>query len=323
MKSILCLLLGFLVLPVTGWGDFKVGVMPKLTGIDYFNAVERGARAAGRELGVEIVYDGPVVNDVAKQSALIETWIAQKFDAICIAPNDPAAIAPALRKARMRGIKVVTYDADALPAARDLFVNQATTAAVARALIDSLARAVGAEARYVILTGSLTAANQNRWMAEMESYRAQAYPRMINLSPTPKVTEEDQALATQVAIDTVKAYPGVQGMFAITSVALPGAAEGLIKCGAAGRVYLTGISTPRSMRPYVKAGVAPEVVLWNPEDLGYLAVQVAVQLAQKRIAPQSVELEAGRLGRKSISSGEVLLGDPIVFTQGNIDGYDF
>lgn len=315
------LLFCLLALPVLGAP--KIGVMPKLTGIDYFNAVERGAQAAGRELGVDVVYDGPVTNDVAKQSALVETWIAQKFDAICIAPNDPAAIAPVLRKARARGIKVLTYDADALPAARDLFVNQSTTLAVARALIDSLARNVGPEARYVILTGSATAANQNIWMAEMEKYRAAAFPKMVNLSPTPKVTEEDQALATQMAIDAVKAYPNLQAMIAMTTVALPGAAEGLTKAGAAGKVFLTGISTPRSMKSYVKAGVAPEVVLWNPEDLGYLTVQVAVQLLQKKITPDSTEITAGKLAVKKIVNHEVLLGDPLVFTKDNIDGYNF
>jgi ABC-type sugar transport system substrate-binding protein len=124
------LLLTLFALPLAG--ALKIGVMPKLTGIDYFNAVERGAKAAGQELGVEVIFDGPVTNDVARQSALVETWIARKFDAICIAPNDPAAIAPVLRKARARGIKVLTYDSDSLPAARELFVNQATSAAIAK-----------------------------------------------------------------------------------------------------------------------------------------------------------------------------------------------
>lgn len=317
------LLLLFCLLTAPLCGALKIGVMPKLTGIDYFNAVERGAKAAGQELGVEVIYDGPVTNDVAKQSALVETWIARKFDAICIAPNDAEAIAPVLRKARARGIKVLTYDADARANARELFVNQATPAAVGKALIDSMARNVGPEARYVILTGSLTAANQNIWMAEMEKYRQATYPKMVNLSPTPKVTEEDQALATQVAIDTLKAYPDIQGIFAITSVALPGAAEGLTKAGAGGKVFLTGLSTPKSMAPYVKAGVTPEVILWSPEDLGYLTVQVAVQLVQKKITAETKEVTAGRLGTKSLEHGQVLLGDPLVFTKDNIDRYNF
>jgi rhamnose transport system substrate-binding protein len=322
MKALLPrLLLSLLTLPA--FGAPKIGVMPKLTGIDYFNAVERGAKAAGRELGAEVVFDGPVTNDVAKQSALVETWIAQKFDAICIAPNDPSAIAPVLRKARARGIKVLTFDADAVPAARDLFVNQATAPTVAKTLIDAVVRNVGPEARFIILTGSATAANQNIWIAEMEKYRTKAFPKMVNLSSTPKVTEEDQALATQVTIDALKAHPNIQAMVAMTTVALPGAAEGLIKSKMVGKVFLTGLSTPRSMKTYVKAGVAPEVVLWNPEELGYLTVHVAVQLVQKKISADSNTVTGGKLGVKRIENSEVLLGDPLVYTKNNIDDFNF
>lgn len=301
----------------------KIGVMPKLTGIDYFNAVENGALAAGKELGVEVVYDGPVTNDVTRQAAMVETWIAKRFDAICIAPNDPDAIAPVLRKARKRGITVITYDADSQKPSRDFFVNQATYEAIARALMDSVARGVGEDARYVILTGSLTAANQNIWMEHMEKYRQERYPKMKNLSPTPKVTEEDQALATQVTIDVLKSYPDLQSILAITSVALPGAAEGLAKAGAADRVYLTGLSTPKSMSDYVKRDILKEVILWNPDDLGYLAVYVAKEAVEGRLTEKSTSLNAGKLGKIQVEGDEVLLGDPLVFTKDNIGQYNF
>jgi len=312
-----------LLAPALALAAPKIGVMPKIVGIDYSNAMGRGAVAAGKDLGIEVVFDGPVTNDPAKQAALVETWIAQKFDAICIAPNDPDAISPVLRKARSRGIKVLTYDSDAQPRARDLFVNQASAAAIGKALIDSMARNVGPAARFLIITGSLSASNQNRWMAEMEKYRQQAYPKMVNLSPTPKAAEEDSARATQVTIDVLKVYPDLQGLFAITSEALPGAAEGLMKAGAVGKVFLTGLSTPKSMSSYVKSGACGEVILWNPENLGYLTVQAAAQLVAGKITDDTKEIAAGKLGPKQIVDHVVLLGDPLVFTKANIDQYQF
>lgn len=300
-----------------------IGVMPKLVGIDFFNAVEKGALEAGEELGGDVVYDGPVVNDVTKQSALVESWIARKFDAIAIAPNDPEAIAPVLRKARQRGISVVTYDADANPASRDFFVNQCTYDAVAEALVDTMAEAIGPEGNYIFLTGSLTAVNQNIWMERMEEYRKQKYPDMKNLSETPKVSEEDQALATQVTIDILKSYPDLDGIYGMTSVALPGAAEALRKENAYDRVFLTGLSTPNSMREYVKTGVVKRFVLWNPVDLGYLAVHTAKGVADGSITQSTSSFEAGRLGEIQISNHEVLLGAPMIFDAGNIDEFDF
>jgi len=300
-----------------------IGVMPKLVGIDFFNAVEKGAIEAGEELDVNVVYDGPVVNDVTKQSALVESWIARKFDAIVIAPNDPDAIAPVLRKARQRGIAVVTYDADADAASRDFFVNQCTYDSVAKALVNTMAEAIGPEGKYIFLTGSLTAVNQNIWMDRMEQYREQKYPNMKNLSETPKVSEEDQALATQVTIDALKSYPDVDGIYAMTSVALPGAAEALRKEKAYDRVFLTGLSTPNSMREYVKEGVVKRFVLWDPVDLGYLAVHSAKGVVEGSITDSTSSIVAGRLGQIRIANHEVLLGDPTIFHAGNIDEFDF
>jgi len=300
-----------------------IGVMPKLVGIDFFNAVEKGALAAGDELGVNVVYDGPVVNDVTKQSALVESWIARKFDAIAIAPNDPDAIAPVLRKARKRGIAVVTFDADSDPAARDCFVNQCTYDSVAEALVEIMVEGIGPEGKYIFLTGSLTAVNQNLWMDRMEKYREEKYPNMKNLSETPKVSEEDQALATQVTIDILKSYRDLDGIYAMTSVALPGAAEGLRKEKAQDRVFLTGLSTPNSMRQYVEGDIVKKFVLWNPVDLGYLTVHAAKAVVEGRISETTSSLTAGRLGEIQVADREVLLGKPAVFEAGNIGEFDF
>ena len=112
---------------------------------------------------------------------------------------------------------------------------------------------------------SLTAANQVIWIREMESYRKAEYPKMQNLSPEPKPTEEDQALATQVMTDVLKSYPDVQGVFAMTSVALPGAAEALRAQKAADRVFLTGLSTPKSMRAFERRSTGEQrAQLWEP-----------------------------------------------------------
>lgn len=303
--------------------QLTIGVMPKLIGIDFFNATERGAKQAAGELNVRLVYDGPVTNDVQQQVQMIETWISKKYDAIAVAPNDPDAIAPVLQEARAAGIKVIAWDADARKDARDFFVNQCTSESVARTLMDVMASAVGPEAKYLILTGSLTAANQNIWMREMEKYRQEKYPNMVNLSQDPKASEEDKELATQVTADCLKTYPELQGIFAITSVALPGAAEAIRNARAADRVFLTGLSTPNMMREYVKDGTVKKFVLWNAVDLGYLTVRVAVAAARGEIKPGATSFDAGRLGSVKVVGDEVILGDPIVFDSNNIDQFDF
>jgi ABC-type sugar transport system substrate-binding protein len=321
----LAVVLGFLMVGRAFAEDKKltVGVMPKLKGIDFFNAAQRGAEEAGKELGVTVVFDGPEKADVTQQAQMLETWIAKKFDVIAIAPNDPDAIAPSLAKARKRGIKVITWDADARKESRDYFVSQCTAASVAKALMDVMAKGAGPDAKYVIITSSLTAANQNIWMKEMETYRQSAYAKMTNLSPTPKASEEDPALATQVAGDSLKAYPTMQGMFGISSTALPGAAEAIRRAGAADKVFLTGLATPKAMKEYVKDGTVKRFVLWSPVDLGYLAVQAGVASAKGTLKPGQATLKAGRVGEVKLDGDMVILGDPLIFDKDNVDKYDF
>jgi ABC-type sugar transport system substrate-binding protein len=252
---------------------------------------------------------------------MVEAWIARRFDVIAIAPNDPDSIAPALAKARKRGIKVITWDADSSAESRDYFINQATYSDIAKTLMDVMAEGIGEDGKYLILTGSLTAANQNIWMKEMEKYRQEKYPNMANLSETPKASQEDQVMATRLTIDMLKSYPDLQGIFAITSVALPGAAEGLRKSEGGDKVFLTGLSTPNSMREYIKDGTLKKMVLWNPVDLGYLTVYAAKLLAEGALSEGTID--AGRLGEIEVKGSEVLLGNPLIFDKENIDQFDF
>jgi ABC-type sugar transport system substrate-binding protein len=323
MLLALFMLLGSAAAQDAGKANLRIGVMPKLIGIDFFNATEVGAKKAGEELGVTVDFDGPVTADVALQAQMIETWIAKKYDAIAIAPNDKAAIAPVLAKARKRGIKIIAWDADALESARDFFVNQCTSESVAKALMDVMVEGVGPNAKYIIVTGTLTADNQNRWMADMEKYRKAKYPNMVNLSETPKAPGEDQALATQVTADCLKTYPDLQGIFAITSVALPGAAEAIRKAGAADKVFLTGLATPKMMKEYVMDGAVKKFVLWNPVDLGYLAVYAAAATAKGDLKPGATTFKAGHLGEVKIAGTEIILGDPLIFDKSNVGSFNF
>lgn len=304
-----------------GSGDDKlqIAVMPKLVGIDYFNAIEQGAREAAKEVGAELIWDGPVDADVSKQAQMLDTWIARGVDVIAVAPNDPNALAPTLEKARERGIPVITYDADSTESSRDYFVNQATAQSIGYALVDEMAEQIGGQGEVAIVTGSMTADNQNQWIEHMKTRIAEKFPQMNIVSTRP--SEEDQQLATQVTQDLLKAYPDLKGIFAITSVAFPGAALAVNQAGKSGQVAVVGLSTPKSMVEHVENGTVKTVILWNPVDLGYLVVQTAATLASDEKLTSTIS--AGRLGEKEVVGTEVLLGEPMKFTAENIKQYDF
>jgi ABC-type sugar transport system substrate-binding protein len=78
--------------------------MPKAKGDPYFVSARAGAEDAARELGVDLIWDGPTALEAAKQNELVENWITRRVDAIAVAVENKAGLSTVLRKARERGI---------------------------------------------------------------------------------------------------------------------------------------------------------------------------------------------------------------------------
>lgn len=304
-----------------GGGNKKVCMMPKLVGIPYFNASEEGAKEAAEELGVELVYDGPTEALAADQVELIEQFTQQQCGAIAVSANDPDALAPAMQRAKQSGIATLTWDADVASEGRQVFINQATFQAIGESMVDAMARQTDERGEFLVVTGSLTAPNQNAWIDAMRAHMKENYPDMSIAAIEPG--EEDLQRGIDITTDYLRANPDTAGVFGITSVALPGAAEAVQQAGLAGEVAVTGLSTPNDVKPYVESNVIEEFVLWSPADLGYLTVFAANAAIQGNL-PTSGTFEAGRLGKvKVIAEDEILLGPPLVFNEKNIDNYDF
>jgi len=92
-----------------------VALMPKSKGNAYFISCKKGAEKAAKDLNVDLIFDGPTDPDPAKQNEIIENWITLGVDVIAAACENKEGISTALRKAKAKGIKVLTYDSDAAP----------------------------------------------------------------------------------------------------------------------------------------------------------------------------------------------------------------
>ncbi|MGH7972812.1 MAG: autoinducer 2 ABC transporter substrate-binding protein, partial [Limisphaerales bacterium] len=298
-----------------------IALMPKSKGNAYFISCKSGAERAAKELGVDLLFDGPTDPDPAKQNEIVENWITLGVDAMAVACENKEGISTALRKAREHGIKVITYDSDSLPDARSFFVNQATPEGIGNTLMDEAARLIGSDGEFAIITASLTAANMNEWQKYIEARRAAKYPnlKMVALRPCDDLKDKAQAEATAL----LSANPNLKLIMAICSPAVPGAAEAVKQAGEAGKVKVIGLGLPSENRRYVKEGVTDSVILWKTEDLGYLTVCAARALATGALKPGATSFKAGALGEFEIQGDNILLGKPFIFTKENIDQFDF
>ena len=297
-----------------------VAMMPKAKGDPYFVSCRAGAEEAAAQLGVDLIWDGPTSLDASKQNELVEDWITRGVDVIAVAVENRAAISTVLRKARARGIHVLTWDADAEPDARDFFVNQATPEGIATALTDEAARLLGDEGEFAIITGALTAANQNEWIASIKQRVAAKHSKLKLTTIRPSDDDRDKAFAETQTI--LKVYPSVKLVMAISAPAVPGSAEAVRQAGRTD-VRVIGLSLPNINKPYVHSGVVQTVVLWNTRDLGYLTVYAGALEAEGTLVEGMRSFNAGRLGRIDIRDSQIILGAPLLFTKENIDRFDF
>ena len=297
-----------------------IAVMPKAKGDPYFVSVRAGAEEAARETGVDLIWDGPTSLEAAQQNELVENWITRQVDVIAVAVENKAGISTVLRKAREHGIKVITWDADAEPDARDFFVNQATPEGIANTLTDEAARLLGGQGQFAIITGALSAANQNEWIEFIKKRVAEKHPGLTLAAIRPSDDDRDKAFnETQTLL---KVYPQMKLVMAISAPAVPGAAEAVRQAGRRD-VDVIGLSLPSICKPYVESGVVQTVVLWSTRDLGYLTVYASWLLAENKIRPGAVSIEAGRLGTLEIRGSEIILGAPLIINKSNIGQLDF
>jgi ABC-type sugar transport system substrate-binding protein len=298
--------------------------VPKLIGIGYFNATSKGIAEAAKEIGnVDAKTDGPTKANIDDQVSMIDNYVTRGVDGILFAANDPVAIAPVLKKALSKGILVVGYDANSTPDARQWFVNQAQFNGIAKSLIDNMAKEAGEDAGFAIVTSTFTTPNQARWIAEMGAYAAKCHPKMKFLE-TVEAQEDNQLSFNQATTLINKHGDKLKGLFGMTSVATPASAEAVTQANKCGKIAVVGLATPNAMKPYVMKGCVKSVVLWNPVDLGYAAMEVLHAVADGSLKPGATSVKAGKLGTLQVINGsEILLGAPYTFTKDNIGGFDF
>jgi rhamnose transport system substrate-binding protein len=303
----------------------KVFVIPKNLGNPYFttsDSVKSGgalaALSALSETGTET--SGTAATPTAQIPA-IQAAITKGANVLLVSATDPNALCPTLKSAMAKGITVVTYDSDA-PTCRDLFINQASTAQIGTSEVDLLAKEIHDTGDIAIVSAAASATNQNAWIGYMKQ-ELKKYPKMKLVSIV--YGNDDPTTATQVTQGLLQQYPNLKGIISPTTVGILAAAQVLDNPKYRGKIALTGLGTPDSLKKFVADGTIQAFELWNPANLGYLAAYAAVNFASGKLngsAGQS--FTAGKLGSFTVGTDKtILLGPPFVFTKANINQFNF
>jgi len=300
-------------------------VIPKNLGNPYFTTADSvksgGALAALSALGETGTETSGTAATPTSQIPAIQAAITKGANALVISATDPNALCPTLKSAMAKGITVVTYDSDA-PACRDLFVNQASTAQIGTSEVDLLAKEIHDTGEIAIVSAEASATNQNAWIGYMKQ-ELKKYPKMKLVSIV--YGNDDPTTATQVTQGLLQQYPNLKGIISPTTVGILAAAQVLDNPKYRGKIALTGLGTPDSLKKFVADGTVQAFELWNPANLGYLAAYAAVNYASGKLNGSSGQtFTAGKLGSFTVGADKtILLGPPFVFTKSNINQFNF
>lgn len=299
----------------------RIALVVKALGIGFFEAANKGAEEAAKELGdVEIIYTGPTDTTAEGQIEVINALIAQKVDAIAVSANDTDALVPTLKKAMERGITVISWDSGVAKDGRLMHLNPSSSPLIGNTIIKLAADHLPDGGEVAVLSATTTSTNQNTWIEEMNKVMGN-YP---GITVVGTVYGDDLAdKSYREAQGLMQTYPNLKAIIAPTSVGIVAAAQAVTDAGKIGQVNVTGLGLPSEMAGHVKSGASKSFAIWNPIDLGYAATMIAYNLnTGKATAEPGAEIPMGRMGSAKLDeNGEAAMADPFTYDASNIDAF--
>ena len=253
-----------------------MGVVVKIGGIPWFNAMETGIKESGAKLGVDATMIGPTSADPALQVRAIEDLIAKGVNIIGVVPNDEKALEPVLEKARKAGIKVVVHEGPGI-VNKDWDFELASAKGFGETHAELLAQKMGGKGEYAVFVGSLTVPLHNAWADAANAYIKAKYPDMKLVGERYGVAESvDDSRKT--ALDLMAAHPNLVGFLAFGSQGPIGAGRAIEEKKMIGKVHVLGPFSPGQGRKLVKSGAIAGGFMWNPAEAGRVFVTVGKML---------------------------------------------
>ncbi|OSQ43109.1 rhamnose ABC transporter substrate-binding protein [Thalassospira sp. MCCC 1A01428] len=323
-KSLLAaaaLVFGLATVSAQAADNIRVGLVVKSLGNGFFEAARDGAMEAAKEVGnAEVIYTGPTSTTAEGQIESINALMAQHVDAIAVSANDPNALAPILKRAMQRGIKVISWDSGVAQDARIVHLNPSNNELIGKTCVKLAADVVGdGGGDIAILSATPTSTNQNIWIGEMKK----ALPDYSGLKLVDTVYGDDLAdKSYRETVALLKKYPDLKAIVAPTSVGIVAAAQAVEDQNMVGKVFVTGLGLPSELAGHVEKGSVKSFAIWNPIDLGYSAMMISYKLATGAQGGPNSKIEAGRMGTISFDeNGDGAMSEPFVYDASNVEKF--
>lgn len=315
---------------IEGGEDMNAILLPKCTGIAVFDQANEGAQEAADELGVSAPeFLGPsTCEDPTGQIETITNAATQGVDAVMISNNADEQIQSGVDAATDADVTVTSWDSP-IPSGEgeSLFVAQVDFDETGTVMADMALDILGEDGgQFAVLSASPDAANQNAWIAALETALEDDTYADLELVDTVYGNDDADESYNQ-ALALIDSHPDLDLIMAPTTVGIAAAAKAMSDEGLCDQVQVSGLGLPDEMRDYTANGCAPQFALWSFVDLGYLTYYATYGIATGQIeAVDGQQFSAGRMGEYTIESDptrdeglRVVMGPFTIYDEDNID----
>jgi ribose transport system substrate-binding protein len=263
----------------------KIAVIPKGTTHVFWKTVEAGARKAADEAGAEMIWKGPLKeDDRAEQIKVVEQFVSEGVDGICLAPLDTDALARPVASATGRGIPVVIFDSSLKGEPGKDFVSYvATNNSKGGAMAgEQLAKLLGGKGKVVMLRYAVGSGSTGE---REEGFLKAAKAGGLTMLVDNRYGGATVASAKAEAMKLVDQLKEADGVFAPNESSTLGLLGALRDNGLAGKVKFVGFDATPPLVEALQKGEINALVSQDPQKMGYLAVQTVL----KKLNGETVE----------------------------------
>jgi ribose transport system substrate-binding protein len=280
-----------------------IAVVPKATSHLFWVSVQAGAMTAGRDLGVEVLWNGPTTEiDYSRQIEIVDSMIARRVDGLAIAAQDRTALDASLDRAAQAGIPVTIFDSGVDSTNYMTFVatNNYEAGQMAARKLAELLHGKGSIAMVLHVPGSFSTMERERGF---EDAMAKEFPRIHIVQKQYGMSDRSKAMAA--AENILTAHPDLDGIFASTEPSSMGTSLALKSRGLTGKIKFVAFDAAEGMVEDLKAGVIDALVAQDPFRIGYEAVQTLVDKLHGKTPPKRMDLSAHVIVKADLDRPEI------------------
>jgi ribose transport system substrate-binding protein len=280
-----------------------IAVVPKGTAHVFWQTVQAGSIAAGRELNVEIVWNGPPQEtDYSRQIQIVDSMVARHVDGLAVACTDQTALAQPIDRAAKAGILATVFDSGVDTQNYLTFVatNNYEGGRMAARKLAELIHGKGKVAMVMNAPGSGSTVDREKGFEDLvtkEFPNIQIVARQFGMS--------DRAKSRDAAENMLAAHTDLDGMFASAEPSSVGAALAIKARGLSDKVNLVAFDSTDGLVADLKNGAIDALVVQDPFKMGYEAVKTQVDHLRGVNPPKRIDLSARVIVKADLDKPDV------------------